>query len=80
MQALNHYLGIRVHTFVGEHGLEYDQLILEDGVHVLIGTPRRVLVMLQRQLLHSDYIRMFVLDEADEMLLKEFKTVFCISH
>ncbi|KAL1830679.1 hypothetical protein ACET3Z_000330 [Daucus carota] len=47
MQALNHYLGIRVHTFVGEHGLEYDQLILEDGVHVVIGTPRRVLVMLQ---------------------------------
>ncbi|GJZ64819.1 eukaryotic initiation factor 4A-15, partial [Tanacetum coccineum] len=43
------------------------------GVHVVVGTPGRVFDMLRRQSLRSDYIKMFVLDEADEMLSRGFK-------
>ncbi|KAK4337928.1 hypothetical protein RND71_042415 [Anisodus tanguticus] len=44
-------------------------LILSSGVHVVVGTPRRVFDTLRRQSLHPDHIK----DEADEMLSRGFK-------
>lgn len=46
---------------------------LSRGVHVVIGTPGRVLDMLQREMLVLDRLRVFILDEADEMLSRGFK-------
>merc|ERR1712071_471175 len=46
---------------------------LEQGVHVVVGTPGRVFDMINRRALHTDKIRIFVLDEADEMLSRGFK-------
>ncbi|KAK1353335.1 hypothetical protein POM88_052470 [Heracleum sosnowskyi] len=37
------------------------------------GTKKKTVKRLRRKSLHSDLIRMLVLDEADEMLSKEFK-------
>jgi translation initiation factor 4A len=42
-------------------------------VHVVVGTPGRVFDMLRRRCLRADSIKMFVLDEADEMLSRGFK-------
>ena len=39
----------------------------------MVGTPGRVYDMLRRRALRADSIRMFVLDEADEMLSRGFK-------
>ncbi|OMO66140.1 hypothetical protein COLO4_30731 [Corchorus olitorius] len=50
-----------------------DQDILQRGVHVVVGTPDRVFYMLRRQSLRPDHIKMFFLDEADEMLSRGFK-------
>ena len=50
---------------------------LQEGVHVVVGTPGRVFDMLRRQSLRPDYIKMFVLDEADEMLSRGFKDQVC---
>ena len=50
-----------------------DQRILSAGVHVVVGTPGRVFDMLRRQSLRANHIKMFVLDEADEMLSRGFK-------
>lgn len=47
--------------------------ILQEGVHVVVGTPGRVLDLLHRNALNSKHIRVFVLDEADEMLSRGFK-------
>jgi len=41
--------------------------------HVVVGTPGRVYDMLNRKILKPDSIKMFVLDEADEMLSRGFK-------
>ncbi|KAH0872830.1 hypothetical protein HID58_070192 [Brassica napus] len=68
MRALGDYLGVKVHTCVGGTSVVEDQRILQAGVHVVVGTPGRVFDMLRRQSLRSDCIKMFVLDEADEML------------
>jgi translation initiation factor 4A len=73
MRALGDYLGVRVHACVGGTSVREDQRILSSGVHVVVGTPGRVFDMLRRQSLRPDCIRMFVLDEADEMLSRGFK-------
>lgn len=73
MRALGDYLGVKVHACVGGTSVREDQRILSSGVHVVVGTPGRVFDMLRRQSLRPDYIKIFVLDEADEMLSRGFK-------
>jgi translation initiation factor 4A len=46
---------------------------LEQGVHIVIGTPGRVFDLINRRALFTDTIKLFVLDEADEMLSIGFK-------
>lgn len=41
---------------------------LQEGPQVVVGTPGRVHDMIQRRVLKTDNMKMFVLDEADEML------------
>jgi translation initiation factor 4A len=45
---------------------------LQDGPQVVVGTPGRVQDMIQRRFLKTDSMKMFVLDEADEMLSRGF--------
>ncbi|OEL18656.1 Eukaryotic initiation factor 4A-3 [Dichanthelium oligosanthes] len=73
MRALGDYLGVKVHACVGGTSVREDQRILASGVHVVVGTPGRVFDMLRRQALRPNHIKMFVLDEADEMLSRGFK-------
>ncbi|XP_076945716.1 eukaryotic initiation factor 4A-9-like, partial [Bidens hawaiensis] len=73
MRALGDYLGVKVHACVGGTSVREDQRILSAGVHVVVGTPERVFDMLRRQTLRSDFIKMFVLDEADELLSRRFR-------
>uniref|UniRef100_A0AAZ3PZV1 RNA helicase n=1 Tax=Oncorhynchus tshawytscha TaxID=74940 RepID=A0AAZ3PZV1_ONCTS len=44
-----------------------------EAPHIVVGTPGRVFDMLNRKYLASKNIKMFVLDEADEMLSRGFK-------
>ena len=64
---------MRCHACVGGTSVREDTRILQGGVHVVVGTPGRVYDMLRRRALRADSIRMFVLDEADEMLSRGFK-------
>lgn len=73
MMSLGEYLGVRCHASIGGTNVRDDQRKLESGVHVVVGTPGRVNDMIQRHSLQTESIRMFVLDEADEMLSRGFK-------
>eukprot|EP00803_Ostreobium_quekettii_P005385 evm.model.scf_472.4 EVM.evm.TU.scf_472.4 scf_472:34578-37116(+) len=73
MRALGDYLQVRCHACVGGTSVQEDMRILQAGVHVVVGTPGRVFDMLRRRALRADYIKIFVLDEADEMLSRGFK-------
>ncbi|CAL5442829.1 unnamed protein product [Camellia sinensis] len=73
MQALGEFLGVKVHACVGGTSVREDKRILLSGVHVVVGTVGRVFDMLKRQSLRPDYIKMFVLDDADELLSRGFK-------
>ncbi|XP_028074207.1 eukaryotic initiation factor 4A-15-like isoform X1 [Camellia sinensis] len=73
MRALGEFLGVKVHACVGGTSVREDKRILLGGVHVVVGTVGRVFDMLKRQSLRPDYIKMFVLDDADELLSRGFK-------
>ncbi|KAI5078794.1 hypothetical protein GOP47_0006465 [Adiantum capillus-veneris] len=73
MRALGDYLQVKVHACVGGTSVREDIRILQSGVHVVVGTPGRVYDMLRRGSMRPEYIKMFVLDEADEMLSRGFK-------
>lgn len=64
---------VKCHACVGGTSVREDARILGAGVHVVVGTPGRVFDMLRRRCLRADNIKMFVLDEADEMLSRGFK-------
>ncbi|GMH43853.1 hypothetical protein BSKO_11787 [Bryopsis sp. KO-2023] len=73
MRALGDYLQVKCHACVGGTSVSQDVDILQRGVHVVVGTPGRVFDMLRRHALRADYIKIFCLDEADEMLSRGFK-------
>ncbi len=73
MRALGDYQQVKCHACVGGTSVREDTRILQSGVHVVVGTPGRVYDMLRRRALRADGIKMFVLDEADEMLSRGFK-------
>lgn len=50
-----------------------DISLIQQGSHILVGTPGRVFDMISRGVLKTNTINMFVLDEADEMLSRGFK-------
>jgi translation initiation factor 4A len=71
--ALGDYMGAKCHACIGGTRVRDDISTLESGVHVVVGTPGRVYDMLCRRVLKPDHIKVFVLDEADEMLSRGFK-------
>jgi len=71
--ALGDYMGVSCHACIGGTNVRDDIKRLEQGVQIVVGTPGRVFDMLNRQALRNKNIKMFVLDEADEMLSRGFK-------
>ncbi|OJA11217.1 hypothetical protein AZE42_05771, partial [Rhizopogon vesiculosus] len=71
--ALGDYMNIECHACVGGTNVREDMAKLQEGVHVVVGTPGRVYDMINRRALRTDTIKIFCLDEADEMLSRGFK-------
>ena len=71
--ALGDYMSIECHACVGGTNVREDMAKLQEGVHVVVGTPGRVYDMINRRALRTDHIKIFCLDEADEMLSRGFK-------
>merc|ERR1712028_189462 len=71
--ALGDYLNVQVHGCIGGKRVSDDIRALEAGVHIVSGTPGRVFHMIQQRYFSTRHIKMFVLDEADEMLNRGFK-------
>jgi len=71
--ALGDYMNAKCHACIGGTNVKDDMRNLEKGMHVVVGTPGRVYDMIQRRALRTESIKMFVLDEADEMLSRGFK-------
>jgi len=64
--------GSRVLAIYGGQAIDRQILQLKRGVQIVVGTPGRVLDLLDRGSLKLDQVRWLVLDEADEMLSMGF--------
>jgi translation initiation factor 4A len=73
--ALGDYLHVVCHACVGGTDVREDMSKLRAGVHMVVGTPGRVYDMIEnRRCLTVKKMVLFVLDEADEMLSRGFKS------
>ncbi|ARV61716.1 ATP-dependent RNA helicase [Nostocales cyanobacterium HT-58-2] len=64
--------GLRVLAIYGGQSIDRQMLQLKRGVHMVVGTPGRVIDLLDRGSLKLDQVKWLVLDEADEMLSMGF--------
>jgi translation initiation factor 4A len=51
---------------------EDKRALLDGGIHVVVGTPGRIKDLIARKTLKTDFLKIVVLDEADEMLGRGF--------
>jgi len=65
--------GLRIEAIYGGDSIDRQIRSLKKGVHIVVGTPGRVMDHMERRTLKFDQVRMMVLDEADEMLDMGFR-------
>jgi ATP-dependent RNA helicase DeaD len=65
--------GLRIEAIYGGDSIDRQIRSLKKGVHIVVGTPGRVMDHMERKTLKFDEVRMMVLDEADEMLDMGFR-------
>uniref|UniRef100_A0A2I3G032 RNA helicase n=1 Tax=Nomascus leucogenys TaxID=61853 RepID=A0A2I3G032_NOMLE len=74
VMALGDYKGASCHACIGGTNVRAEvQKLQMEAPHIIVGTLGRVFDMLNWRYLSPKYIKMFVLDEADEMLSYGFK-------
>lgn len=69
---IGEFLKVKVLNLIGGTQVKDSVKALEGGVHVVVGSPGRVLDMLKKNHLKLAYLRCLVLDEADDLLSKGF--------
>ncbi len=67
-----HLRGVKVLPIYGGQSYEVQLRQLKRGVHVVVGTPGRVMDHIRRKTLKLENLKTLVLDEADEMLRMGF--------
>jgi ATP-dependent RNA helicase DDX6/DHH1 len=74
-KTLGKHLGINVMVTTGGTGLRDDIVRLQDPVHIVVGTPGRILDLAGKQVADLSECPMFIMDEADKLLSVEFTPV-----
>jgi translation initiation factor 4A len=78
-KALSHHMGISVYSATGGTPVRDDTKAIDRGCQFLIGTPGRIYDLMNRNVVSSEFIRVLIFDEADQMLEDRFKEqVMCI--
>jgi translation initiation factor 4A len=74
-ESLGSFMKMRLHLLIGGSSVEEDKSILTGSKkpHIVVGCPGRVFDMMRRGWLSTEHVKVFVLDEADEMLSSCFK-------
>ncbi len=71
-KTLGKHLGINVMVTTGGTGLRDDIIRLNDTVHIIVGTPGRILDLASKGVADLSSAQTFVMDEADKLLSPEF--------
>ncbi len=68
MSKFAKHAGFRVLAVYGGASIENQIHALDRGVHIVVGTPGRIIDLMKRGVLNLAYVKILVLDEADRML------------
>ena len=71
-KTLGKHLGVNVMVTTGGTGLKDDIIRLNETVHILVGTPGRILDLASKGIADLSGAQTFVMDEADKLLSPEF--------
>ncbi|EJT76027.1 ATP-dependent RNA helicase DHH1 [Gaeumannomyces tritici R3-111a-1] len=74
-KTLGKHLGVNVMVTTGGTTLRDDILRLQDPVHIVVGTPGRILDLAGKNVADLSECPMFIMDEADKLLSVEFTPV-----
>lgn len=74
-RTLGKHLGLQVMVSTGGTSLRDDILRLQEPVHIIVGTPGRILDLASRSIADLHACSIFVMDEADKLLSPEFTPV-----
>jgi len=72
IEELGKYMNIKVNLSVGGISIRNNIDELTENPHIVIGTPGRVLDMINKKALTTRYLKLLIMDEADEILSKIF--------
>lgn len=70
--CLGEYLGVKVAMCVGGTNLSENKNQLKEGPQIVVGTPGRVIDLMNKKILRVDHLKLLIIDEADEMLGRGF--------
>ncbi len=75
IEAIGSFMeGLKVQLLVGGTSIDEDiRQFRESPPQILVGCPGRILDMLRRKHVENSYLKLMIVDEADEMLTKGFK-------
>jgi translation initiation factor 4A len=73
VQQIGEHIRVKVQTCAGATLVLDEIKALKEGVHVVVGTPGRVFDLMEKGFLKSDYLKIFVLDEADAIFSGGFE-------
>ncbi|RYP08578.1 hypothetical protein DL764_001813 [Monosporascus ibericus] len=74
-KILGKHLGVNVMVTTGGTGLRDDIVRLQDPVHIVVGTPGRILDLAGKNVADLSECPIFIMDEADKLLSIEFTPV-----
>jgi len=71
--AIGQYSRMTSATVIGGVDMSQQILDLKQGPHFVVGTPGRIQDVAQKRVLNLDALKLFVLDEVDELMRRGFK-------
>jgi len=72
IKTLGSKMNVRTHLCIGGVQIKEDDEAFRNGVHVVVGTPGRIYATIRKKILKLKDLKIFVIDEADEMLSEGF--------
>ncbi|KAJ6125385.1 ATP-dependent RNA helicase eIF4A [Penicillium samsonianum] len=79
--ALSEFMNIECCACIGGTSLLEDMKDLREGPQLVVGTPGRIHDLIQRRVFQTEEMKLFILDEADEMLSRGFADqIYTILH
>lgn len=72
ISSIGSFINVKIEGFVGGKSIRDDINKLRDGIHIAVGTPGRIYDLIGKKFLNVSRMKMFVMDEADEMLSRGF--------